>query len=83
MTEIDAKTSPTKEPILWLLAEQALPEVSNAIGAMVQSASSGDWCKFDESCERVVGSCKKISRSVEQLQACPFPTARAEDPGLC
>jgi len=80
---MNIKTSSTEEPVLQLLAEQLLPEVSNAIGAMAQHASSGDWYRFDESCERVIGGCRKISKSVERLQACPVRTVQATDPGWC
>lgn len=83
MTEMNAKTNPTEEPILRLLSEQALPEISNAIGAMVQHASSGDWYKFDESCERAVGTCRKINKSVEQLQECCIRTVLTRDAGSC
>lgn len=83
MTKMNSKTNPIKGSILRLLEEQALPEMSNAFGAMVQHASSGDWCKFDELCERVVGTCRKINKSVEQLQECRIRTIPARDPGSC
>lgn len=73
----------SSESILWVLQEQTLSEMSNAIRAMAHHAARGDRCKFEESCDRALGSCRKIIRSVEQLQECSTPSVQTGDRASC